>query len=96
MKFLEEDFAYLRKHIDKLWENATEGKDRLQDLEIQANLITRLITTLCLEVLKIPPKAFRDIIRQVERESERDSQVGHLEELFRMESKDKDKPNDPA
>jgi len=90
------DLDYFQKHIDKLWENSAETKERLQDLEIQTNLITRLIAALCMEVMKIPSKTFRGIVRQVEQDAERDSQVVHLEELFRMESKKKDEEDDPA
>jgi predicted solute-binding protein len=88
-QFLEQDLNYIRKHLDKLWEYATEAKDRLQDLEIQANLITRLLTTLSLDVLKLKPKALRRMIKKVEEEAIADSQVMHLEELFRLEPGEK-------
>ncbi len=88
-KILHEDLNYIKKHVDKLWEYATDAKDRLQDLEIQVNLITRLLTNLSLEVLKIKPKVLRKMIKRVEEEAIADSQVMHLEELFRMEAPDK-------
>lgn len=88
-QFIEQDLTYIRKHLDKLWEYATEAKDRLQDLEIQVNLITRLLTTLSLDVLKVKPKALRRMIKKVEEEAIADSQVMHLEELFRLESDEK-------
>jgi len=94
LKAFQDDLGYHRKHLDKLWEQATEARERLQDLEIQVNLVTRLLTTVCLEVLKIPPRAFRGMIRQIEKEAERDSQVVHLEELFRLESKKKESDED--
>ncbi len=88
-KLLRENLDYIKKHVDKLWEYATDAKDRLQDLEIQVNLITRLLTTLCLEVLRMKPKALRRMIKRVEEEAVADSQVMHLEELFRLESREK-------
>lgn len=93
-KLLHEHLNYVKKHLDKLWEYATDAKDRLQDLEIQVNLLTRLVTTLCLEVLKINPKALSRLIKKVEKEAIADSQVMHLEELFRLEhpSKKEDEP----
>ncbi|HNV85742.1 MAG TPA: hypothetical protein PKL97_02105 [Candidatus Omnitrophota bacterium] len=94
LKSFQDDLGYHRKHLDKLWEQATEARERLQDLEIQVNLVTRLLTTICLEVLKIPQKTFRGIVRQIEKEAERDSQVVHLEELFRLESKKKEGEED--
>lgn len=90
-KVLHEGMDYIRKHLDKLWEYATEGRERLQDLEIQVNLLTRLLTALALQTLKMKPKALRRMIKQVEEEAVADSQVKHLEELFRMEAHDRDK-----
>ena len=89
-KRFQEELDYNKKHLDKLWEYATDAKDRLQDLEIQVNLITRLLTTLCLEVLNMRPKALRKLIKKVEEEAIADSQIMHLEELFRLESPDKE------
>lgn len=88
-KLLHESLDYIKKHVDKLWEYTADTKDRLQDLEIQVNLITRLLTALCLEVLRMKPKALRRMIKHIEEEAIADSQVMHLEELFRLEPKEK-------
>lgn len=88
-KLLHENLEYTKKHLDKLWEYASEARERLQDLEIQVNLITRLLTSLCLDVLNIKPRALRRMIKRVEKEAIADSQVMHLEELFRLEHRDK-------
>jgi len=94
-KALHEALEYNKKHVDKLWEYATEARERLQDLEIQVNLITRLVTTLCLDVLHIKPKMLRRLIKKVEEEAVADSEVMHLEELFKLEPKRKDEGANP-
>ena len=75
---------YSKKHVDKLWEYATEARERLPDLEIQVNLITRLLTTLCLDIFHMKPKTLRLLIKKVEEEAIADSEVMHLEELFKL------------
>ena len=94
-KALHDALEYNKKHVDKLWEYATEARERLQDLEIQVNLITRLLTTLCLDVLHIKPKMLRRLIKKVEEEAVADSEVMHLEELFKLESQRKDEGANP-
>ncbi len=95
-KTLHDALDYNKKHVDKLWEYATEARERLQDLEIQVNLITRLLTALCLDVFHMKPKMLRRLIKRVEEEAVADSEVMHLEELFKLESERKDdKPNSP-
>lgn len=86
---------YSKKHVDKLWQYATEARERLQDLEIQVNLITRLLTTLCLDVFHMKPKMLRRLIKKVEDEAVADSEVMHLEELFKLESERKDEGTKP-
>lgn len=94
------DLEYLKTHIDKIWEQVSEANDRLQDLEIQSNLITRLLTTICLEYLEMKEEDFSALIRRIEEEAVEDSQILHLEHLFSLEpeknkSKRKRKKKDP-
>jgi hypothetical protein len=91
VKLLNEAVDYMKKHVDKLWDYSAEAKDRLHDLEVQVNLTTRLLTALCLEVLHMRPRALRRLIKQVEQEALADSQITHLEELFKLEARDKDR-----
>src|SRR3989338_2465463 len=86
-KNLHDALDYSKKHVDKLWQYATEARERLQDLEIQVNLITRLLTTLCLDVFHMKPKMLRRLIKKVEEEAVANSEVMHLEELFKLERK---------
>ena len=86
---LHHQLDYIRKHVDKLWEQATTNNERLQDLEIQVNLISRLITLLCIEKLGMKLRMFRRLVRRVEKETITDLQIHHLEELYRLEPKKK-------
>lgn len=84
---LHHQLDYIRKHVDKLWEQTTTTNERLQDLEIQVNLISRLITLLCIEKLGMKLRLFRRLVRRVEKETIADLQIHHLEELYRLEPK---------
>ncbi len=78
---------YVRKHLDKIWEHVTVTNERLQDLEIQMNLLSRLLTIICIEKLGIKLKAFKQLVRRIEKETVADLQIHHLEELYRLEAK---------
>lgn len=86
---LHHQLDYLRKHVDKFWEHVNATNERLQDLEIQVNLISRLITLICIEKLGMKLKMFRRLVRRVEKETITDLQIHHLEELYRLEPKKK-------
>ena len=88
-KLHHESLDYIRKHLDKLWEFTTEDRQRLQDLEIHMNLLTRLFTALCLEVIGLRQKDLKKLIKRAESEAVAESQVMHLEQLFRLPSKEK-------
>ncbi|MBI4398868.1 MAG: hypothetical protein HY586_07055 [Candidatus Omnitrophica bacterium] len=81
---LHEGLDYIKKHLDKLWEHVTQTNDRLMDLEIQSNLMTRLVTTICLEKLKIHTDALTQMVKKIEKEAIEDSQIMRLEELFSL------------
>ena len=78
---------YIGKHLDKLWEHVATTNERLQDLEIYANIISRLITTICIEKLGIKLGVLKRLLRRIEKETIADSQINYLEELYRMEGK---------
>ena len=43
------DLAHIKKQAQKLTDQLVKSDERIQDLEIHVNLITRLLTTLCVE-----------------------------------------------
>ncbi len=81
------ELEYARKHLDKIWEHVTVTNERLQDLEIQMNLLSRLVTIICIEKLGIKLKVFKQLVRRIEKETVADLQIHHLEELYRLEAK---------
>lgn len=94
---LQHRLDYIGKHLDKLWEHVATTNDRLQDLEIYANIISRLITTICVEKIGIKLNVLKRLLRRIEKETVTDSQVNYLEELYRLEGKkrpDADLPPD--
>ena len=90
-KALQEGLDYIKKHLDKLWEFVAETNERLVDLEVQSNLMTRLVTTLCVERLKINSDQLTKLIRKIEKEAIDDSQVLHLEQLYNLQHKEEKK-----
>ena len=81
---LHSDFSHLKKHIEKLWEYAERSEERLQDIEIHLNLLTRLLTTLCVEKFGMRIGVLKRLIKRVEKEAIRDSQILHLESLYKL------------
>ena len=78
---------YIKKHVDKLWEFATEASERIYDLEVHADLMQRLIVALAMEKIGTDLNELRRLIRQAEKEAIADSEVFQLEELFKMPAK---------
>lgn len=81
---LKAEIDYLKKHLDKLWEHAHDASERLQDLEVHLNLLTRLLTALSVEKLGIRLGVLKRMIKKIEKEVIRDSQILHLESLFQL------------
>ena len=78
------EMEYLKKHLDKLWEHAEEASERLQDIEVHVNLLTRLITALCIEKLGMRIGVLKRLIKKIEKEAIRDSQIHQLESLYKL------------
>ena len=78
------EFTHLKNHIEKLWEIAERQEDRLEDIEIHVNLLTRLLTTLCVEKLGMRIGVLKRLIKRIEKEAIRDSQIFHLESLYNL------------
>ena len=90
-RLIDDELDYIKKHLDKIWEYVAESSDRLQNLEVQMNLLGRLVTALAVEKLNMRLSALRRLIRRIEKETIEDSQIRHLEELYRLEH-----PRDPG
>lgn len=74
----------LRKEIGKATGIGTRAEERLTDLEIHVNLLARLLTTLCIEKLGMRVGALRSMVRRIEKEALRDSQIMELEFLYKL------------
>jgi hypothetical protein len=94
------DIAHLKKQIQKLLEQTTKADERIQDLEIHVNLLTRLLTTLCVEKFGMRIGVLKRLIKRIEKEAIRDSQISHLEALYKMsattDKKNPDKNSGPS
>ena len=62
----------------------TKAEERIQDLEIHVNLLTRLLTTLCVEKFGMRIGVLKRLIKRIEKEAIRDSQISHLEALYKL------------
>ena len=76
--------ANLKKEMAKSAELGEREDDRLTDLEVHVNLLARLLTTLCIEKMGIGVGALKRLVRRVEKEALRDSQIMELESLYNL------------
>ena len=81
---LYEKLADLKKEMGKVAEGGERADDRLTDIEIHVNILARLLTTLCIEKLGIRIGALKRLVRRVEKEAMRDSQIMELESLYKL------------
>ncbi len=93
---LHTDLAALKEQVLKLTETSGEAQERLQDLEIHVNIITRLLTTLCIEKFGMRLGVLKRIIQRIEKEAIRDSQILHLENLYKMAPENPQKAPPPS
>ncbi len=92
---LQAELEYFKKHIDKLWEHRQDASERLQDIEVHLNLLTRLLTALCVEKLGIRLGVLKRMIKKIEKEAIRDSQISHLESLYQLSYTARSKTHPP-
>ncbi len=78
------DLSQFKKHLEKVSGNQSKLDERLQDLEIHVNLLTRLLTTLCIEKFGMRVGVLKRLIKRIEKEAIRDSQILHLESLYKL------------
>jgi hypothetical protein len=76
--------ADLKKEMSKVIEGEERSDDRLTHMEVHVNVLARLLTTLCIEKLGIRVGALKRLVRRVEKEAVRDSQIMELEFLYRL------------
>lgn len=81
---LKAEIDYYKKHLDKLWEHAQETSERLQDIEVHLNLLTRLFTAVCVEKLGMRIGVLKRMVKRIEKEAIRDTQIYHLESLYKL------------
>lgn len=78
------DLAHIKKQAQKLTDQLAKSDERIQDLEIHVNLLTRLLTTLCVEKFGMRIGVLKRLIKRIEKEAIRDSQISHLEALYKL------------
>lgn len=78
------EITNLKKTVQHLSELLEKTGEKEQDLEIHVNLLTRLLTTLCIEKFGMRIGVLKRMIKRIEKEAIRDSQILHLEELYKM------------
>lgn len=74
----------LTRKVEGLVKTLENDQDRIQDLEIHINLLTRLLTTLCVEKFGMRVGVLKRLIKRIEKEAIRDSQILHLESLYKL------------
>ena len=79
-----DNMAAVKKQFTKLSEDFQKYDERMQDIEIHVNLLTRLLTTLCVEKFGMRIGVLKRLIKRIEKEAIRDSQILHLETLYKM------------
>jgi len=84
-KTLKDEDVYTRKHLDKIWEHISLTNQRLQDIEIQLALVSRLLTALAVEKMNVRTFSLIKMIRKIEKELIRDHQIQHLEDLYKLD-----------
>ena len=90
------ELAALKEKVRQILENTEKQEDRLQDMEIHVNLLTRLLTTLCIEKFGMRIGVLKRLIKRIEKEAIRDSQILHLETLYKMPPHTEKKGQSPS
>ena len=70
--------------MGRVAEGGERVEDRLTDIEVHVNILARLLTTLCIEKFGIRLGALKRLVRRVEKEAVRDSQIMELESLYKL------------
>ena len=84
--------ADLNRRIESFSEANARSGERLSDLEAHVNLLTRLLTALCIEKLGMRLGVLRRLVKRIESEAIRDSQIMELESLYKLSHGSRKKP----
>ncbi len=79
-----DELSALKRDNEKLTKTFEDLQARLEDTEIHVNLLTRLLTTLCVEKLGMRVGVLKRLLKRIEKEAIRDSQILHLESLYNL------------
>ncbi len=82
----------LKQQIDRSSEINAQTDERLSDLEVHINLLTRLLTTLCIEKFGMRIGVLKRLVKRIEKEAVRDSQILELESLYQLSHNTHKKP----
>lgn len=85
----------MKQQIDKFSEGSSQHESRLADLEVHVSLVTRLLTTLCVEKFGITIPVLKRLVKRIEKEAVRDSQISELESLYQLSHEPKKKHASP-
>ncbi len=78
------EVAHLKRRLEEITETAGGLALRLEDAEIHINLLTRFITTICIEKIGMRVGVLKRLLKRVETEAVRDSQIHQLESLYNL------------
>jgi len=78
------EFTQLKRKLEKTSEQAENLAGRLEDAEIHINLLTRFVTTICIEKIGMRVGVLKRLLKRVESEAVRDSQIHQLESLYNL------------
>lgn len=88
--------AAMDEKINKLAGVINHLEELQSDLTIHVNLITRLLTLLCIEKFGMRVGVLKRLIKRVEKETIRDSQISHLENLYNLSPGQNPPPESPG
>lgn len=83
-RVLKEEISYIKKHLDKIWEHVSQTNERLQNLEIQVNLLSRLVVNLAIEKMNMRTFTLMKMIRKIEKQFITEGQIQDLEKLYQL------------
>lgn len=76
--------ADIKNDVKQVADSGNQADERLTDIEIHINLLTRLLTTLCIEKFGIQVGVLKRLVRRIEKEAIRDSQILELESIYNL------------
>lgn len=79
-----ESMAGLKKELTQLAEGRSGAEKRMFQIEKHLNILTRLLATLCIERFGMKAAALKRLVRRIEAEVARESQITELESLYRL------------